>query len=296
MSVMGRPGAFPMLRIDHPTLEDYRAKLIMSNYTKYTIRDYVKFLRRVLGFSKKKSVRSLTQVDINLFLQYLQQEGVQARSIYKYVCASRNLIDTYRLNIDRRDLPKIRRHIEPKFTFLRPDEVSFIAKSAHSLRDTALITLAYECAMRVGEIQQTLVEDLDLVHSTLYIRTEKWGPKAVIPIMNTEVITILTLYLNEWNPTAASPLFPKTKGHRKALRTNYISTHIFQDLTVELGYKALKFHDLRHSRASFLSKCGVDMAKIQKFMRHRSITSTQGYIHLEPEDLRRDLEAITHFR
>jgi len=293
---MGRPPQFQMFRLDHPVLEDYRSRLTMANYTQYTIRDYVKFLRRVLGFSRKSSVRSLTQVDINLFLQYLQQEGVGSRSIYKYICASRNLIDTYRLNIDRRDLPRVRRHIEPKFTYITPEEVNHIAFSAHSSRDTALILLAYECAMRVGEVQQVLRDDLDLTHSTLYIRTEKWGPKAVIPIMNPDVIQFLTLYIQEWQPAGQSPLFPKTQGHRKPIRTTYISTHIFKDLTIELGHKALKFHDLRHSRASFLSKNGVDLAKIQKFMRHKSISSTQGYVHLEPEDLRRDLEAIGRVR
>jgi len=286
---MGRPTDFPMLRLDHPVLTDYRQRLTMADYKPYTIRDYSKFLRRVLAFSRKDSVRTLTQVDINLFLQYLQQEGVTSRSIYKYVCASRNLIDTYRLSIDRRDLPRIRRHIELKFNYLTPEEVGQIIEQAVNLRDKALISLAYECAMRVGEVSESIVGDYDPIKSIIHVRTEKWGPRADIPIMNPLVNQLLQTYIREWELKEGSPLFPKRPGRRKGMRPQYISTRIFHKLTVELGWEGYRFHDLRHSRATLLRKKGVDTLTIQKFMRHKSIVSTQGYIHLEPEDLRREI-------
>ncbi len=56
--------------------------------------------------------------------------------------------------------------------------------------------------------------------------------------------------------------------------------------------RALRFHDLRHSCATILLRAGVDIHRVQRILRHASVTTTAGtYAHLAVEDLRAGMEA-----
>jgi len=56
--------------------------------------------------------------------------------------------------------------------------------------------------------------------------------------------------------------------------------------------RPLRFHDLRHSAATILLRAGVDIHRVQRILRHASVTTTSGtYAHLAVEDLR---EALGH--
>jgi len=54
--------------------------------------------------------------------------------------------------------------------------------------------------------------------------------------------------------------------------------------------RPLRFHDLRHSCATILLRAGVDIHRVQRILRHASVTTTAGtYAHLEVNDLREGL-------
>jgi integrase len=125
-----------------------------------------------------------------------------------------------------------------------------------------------------------------LANSALLVRSEKWGPKATIPILNPEITRLLHEYLLEWDPRGDSPLFPMRMGHRYPLKTKYVSRTIFKEAARRLGYDKVRFHDLRHSRATDLFNAGIDSLYIKSFMRHRSMASTQGYVHITTDSMR----------
>ena len=55
--------------------------------------------------------------------------------------------------------------------------------------------------------------------------------------------------------------------------------------------RPLRFHDLRHSCATILLRAGVDVHRVQRILRHASVTTTAGtYAHLAVEDLREGME------
>ena len=56
--------------------------------------------------------------------------------------------------------------------------------------------------------------------------------------------------------------------------------------------RPLRFHDLRHSCATILLRAGVDVHRVQRILRHASVTTTAGtYAHLAVEDLREGMES-----
>jgi integrase len=66
---------------------------------------------------------------------------------------------------------------------------------------------------------------------------------------------------------------------------------------MKLGSKAiarpLRFHDLRHWRATILLRAGVDAYRVQRILRHRDIRTTTGtYAHLDLSDVRQGFEMV----
>ncbi|WP_300674053.1 site-specific integrase [Desulfoluna sp.] len=68
--------------------------------------------------------------------------------------------------------------------------------------------------------------------------------------------------------------------------------NLFKKAVRAAGYEEYRFHDLRHTFASYMAMQGEPLKTIQDLMRHKSITSTLVYAHLSPEHL---VEASNRF-
>ena len=74
-----------------------------------------------------------------------------------------------------------------------------------------------------------------------------------------------------------------TKGNGQPLAPDFISQH-FALLLKKSGMPHIRFHDLRHSSASYLKALGFDMKDIQTWLRHKDIQTTMNiYVHLNME-------------
>jgi integrase len=63
------------------------------------------------------------------------------------------------------------------------------------------------------------------------------------------------------------------------LNPDYVSAH-FQILLKNIGMPSIRYHDLRHSSASYLYALGYDVLKIKVWLRHADIKTTEKYIHM----------------
>ena len=74
-----------------------------------------------------------------------------------------------------------------------------------------------------------------------------------------------------------------TKPNGELLLPNFISQH-FALLLKKNNMPHIRFHDLRHSSASFLKNLGFDLKDIQTWLRHKDIQTTMNlYTHLDME-------------
>ena len=75
--------------------------------------------------------------------------------------------------------------------------------------------------------------------------------------------------------------------HQKIFEFDFmhLSWRYFKPIQQALGISAIRFHDLRHTFASHLAMSGVSMFDIQQLLGHRSIHTTQRYMHLAPDHL-----------
>jgi integrase/recombinase XerD len=188
--------------------------------------------------------------------------------------------------------PRRRRHLPD---FLRDDELSALFDAAlqewqqtcplHSgwgrsrKRDWLMILTAYYCGLRVQELCQQRVEDVDLTAGILFVRRGKGDADGSVPIA-----AKLRPLLSEWiDGRTSGVLFPGPHGP--------IDRRHFRSRLAYLAQRAgirrrVHPHILRHSVATDLLRKGATIYEVQRFLRHAHISSTAVYLHLVPGRLK----------
>jgi integrase len=145
-------------------------------------------------------------------------------------------------------------------------------KSRNPLRDRLLILMAFRHALRVSELVDLRVDQLDLKAATIHIRRAKNGTPGIHGLQGDELRLIRAL-LRE-NPHSEFLFLSERKAP--------LSIDGAQKLIERLGEAAglpfpIHAHMLRHSAGYALAGRGVDTRTLQAFMGHRSIANTVIY-------------------
>ena len=151
------------------------------------------------------------------------------------------------------------------------------------LRDRALLTLLYGTGIRATECATLTERNVDLRDQTIRV-VGKGGRERVIPL-NVEVARAVQQYR-----TARGAVTPNAAFFRSR-RGGDMSRNAVYERVRTLAAKAkiprrVSPHRLRHTFATHLVKRGVRLVTIRDLLGHRSISSTQVYLHTTAEDLR----------
>jgi len=155
-----------------------------------------------------------------------------------------------------------------------------------SLRDRALLELAYSAGLRVSELVG--LDRRDVNRSTGLLRVRGKGRRERIVPAGRPAFVALDRYLaarGGWALAAEEPLFVNPRGGRLSGRT--VQRAVRRRLGEVAGGLGVTPHALRHSFASHLLDNGADLRAIQELLGHRSLTSTQVYTHVSGSRLRR---------
>jgi site-specific recombinase XerD len=151
-------------------------------------------------------------------------------------------------------------------------------RGRHSIRDFCLMLAAYRHGLRVSELIDIRLKDLDLETGRLFVRRAKGSLSTHQPIEGDELRAVRAwLREREDYPNANSNyLFLSERGPLTRQAINY--------LMAQMGKRAkLKFdvnpHMLRHSTGYFLANKGYDTRLIQDYLGHKNITHTVRYTH-----------------
>jgi site-specific recombinase XerD len=149
-------------------------------------------------------------------------------------------------------------------------------KGRHSIRDFCLMLVAYRHGLRVSELIDIRLKDLDLETSRLFVRRVKGSLSTHQPIEGDELRAVRAwLREREDYPNSNSNyLFLSERGPLTRQAVNY--------LVSQTGKRAkLSFHVnphmLRHSTGYFLANKGYDTRLIQDYLGHKNITHTVRY-------------------
>lgn len=135
-----------------------------------------------------------------------------------------------------------------------------------------MIALAYGAGLRVSEVTNLKIQDLNFSEKTMHIRQAK-GAKDRISIIPETIIEELKNFAKKQQPS--NYLFPSNRGGKLTTRT---LQKIFHTNLEAAGItKNATFHSLRHSFATHLLEAGVNLRIIQELLGHQSIKTTQVY-------------------
>jgi site-specific recombinase XerD len=146
------------------------------------------------------------------------------------------------------------------------DQLSKIQNIKHK----AVIMLAYSVGLRVSEVINLKISDVDSARMIITIRQAKGKKDRIVPL-SPNVLNCLRDYYKEEKP--------KEYLFNGQSEPKYSATSCNQIVKQYLGSK-YHFHLLRHSCATELLEKGTDLRFIQKLLGHNSSKTTEIYTHV----------------
>ena len=173
----------------------------------------------------------------------------------------------------RRQLPKV----------LNESELERMFRSITNLKHKALLFTAYSAGLRVSEVTELKLSDIDSKRMQIRIENAK-GKKDRYIGLSVLLLDVLRAYLKQIDPRPKKYLFEGEKvGEPYTTRSAQL---IFHQARAKAGiHKEVSFHALRHSFATHLLENGIDIRYIKDLLGHFSIKTTERYLHVRKEDL-----------
>ena len=250
--------------------------LRVRNYAPSTIRAYVGSVSRFAQYFGKCPSR-LGPEHIRQYLVHLVVELGVGFSVFKSgVSALRFLYrTTLQVSWDLRRIPYPRQEKRLPLV-LSLDEARAFLGAIKLPKHRAIFSTIYAAGLRLSEATGLLVTDVDSKRMVLRIRQGK-GKKDRYALLPASLLDLLRSYWREERPSPY--LFPGQDG-RRPLRPE--SVRKFADrTTLKAGLtKRVSPHMLRHSFATHLLESGVDLESIRVLMGHKSLRTTQIYLHV----------------
>lgn len=270
-------------------------------YSQNTIDAYTHDLQWLFGFLKDKGKGPLavTLGDLEEFAASLHDHGIGARSqsrilfgvrsFYKYL-----VIDGY-LEINPTELlesPQRPMHLPEYLTTEEVDrlEDSIDLSTNEGQRNRAIIEVLFSCGLRVSELTNLKLSDLNL--NERFLRVLGKGNKERLVPMSEKAINELNLWFEERGKMKIKPgeedyVFLNRRGHHL---TRTMILIMVKRQAVEAGItKTISPHTLRHSFATAMLHGGADLRVIQVLLGHADIGTTEIYTHLDDESLRQEV-------
>ncbi|MCP3959875.1 MAG: tyrosine-type recombinase/integrase [bacterium] len=225
-------------------------------------------------FYHRKSPADLTTKDAHGYLCNLFRVQKVSSSVYNtHLYALRFL---YKNVLEKStDFGKIPRHKRGKTlpVVLSLNEMARVIEVTPNLKHRTLLMTAYSGGLRVSEVCQLRVFDIDSELMQIRVRNGK-GRKDRYVMLSESLLPPLREYYKAYRPKIF--LFTSANG-QKPLDTR-TAQKVFARSKKAAGIrKPASFHSMRHSFATHLLEAGAELCHIQKLMGHASITTTQIY-------------------
>jgi integrase/recombinase XerD len=273
-----------------------------------TILAYGRDLKRFDAFLAKRRKRRVEEVnreDVVDFLTSLYKGKLDSRSVARYLVSLRSFFKFAVMEdlvgadpTENLESPKIRQSLP---TYLRVDEVDRLLAAPNlstpiGLRDRAMLEVLYSSGLRVSELLNLRISDLDIRMGCL--RCIGKGDKERLVPIGRKAIAAVEQYLALSRPRFARPSSPPPHNQvlfltRNGRRLSRISIwKIMHDYGVRLGLRGrLTPHKLRHSFATHLLERGADLRSVQLMLGHADISTTQIYTHVVEDRLKQIYKA-----
>ena len=276
--------------------EDFRQYLLLEKkYSNNTANSYIEDLETFIKYFKnKKSLKNITRADINDYITNLSN-NLSAKSVSRHISSLKTfykylLLDNYVTSSPAVHLkvPKLAKTLPKTLSEEEVDKLLNVnLTDDYSYRNKAMLELMYSSGLRVSELINLKVTDIDLAMNL--VRVYGKGSKERIVPLGDYALDALKEYINNHRgnllkKTPSDYLFLNSRGTNMTRQAFF---KIIKKQAFMVGIKKeISPHTLRHSFASHLLTHGADLRTIGELLGHADVSSTQIYTHLTNEKLK----------
>jgi tyrosine recombinase XerC len=281
--------------IKHLEAERNASPYTIRNYTSDLVGNYKRGSQKgFFQFLKLKQIGTLDEVDKNVlreYLAYLMQQSITKASIIRKLSAIRSF---YRYLVREGILASnpLEKAASPRRdqrlpSFLTVEEMVRLLQAPNlatpqGLRDRALMELIYAAGLRVSELANLNLEQINLDSCEIHV----WGKgsKERVVLIGEPAARALSNYLDNSRPVLLGKMVD-----RGALFVNNLGGRLSQRIIQKMmgKYAAIAGidkrvhpHLLRHTFATHLLDGGADLRVVQELLGHSNLATTQIYTHV----------------
>ncbi len=284
-------------------LDRFESYMRSMDMAENTIMSYGKDVRQFLGFidSRGTQVHEVDHEILLQFLEYLTQRNLKGstkrrkmeamKTFYTAMCKLGEL-EKNPLS-DFQDMPKMNAAsmkvlTETEYRTLR--DVVRGSRRKSSVRDYAILELALQTGLRISEICSMAVDDVEFSTRTtvghVRVRKGKGGKERMVTLNDAAERAMKEYLAGRPHDTQHQELF---LNNRLRPCTPNVVSEIFKKYMGKAGIAGASFHALRHTFATHSMRNGTEIIVVQKALGHKSLTTTQKYLHFIQEAMDKQL-------
>lgn len=255
--------------------EKFFRKYTIAGKSESCTRNYLlQISKLVLYFKTSPLELSIDQMEEYLF-QMRQNETPSMSSFKHLVYGLRTMFQMFKNEALYLALPPISRSKALPVVFSQV-EIKLILKTPKLLKHRALFAVTYDCGLRISEVVNLKINDVDFDRHLLHVRQSKHKKDRYVPVSPLTVKGLIK-YIEVANPV--------TWLFNGKIRGNQISRegirHAFRGCIKKAGIsKEVCVHTLRHSYATHLLEMGLDIVSVKSQLGHVDIATTMMYLHI----------------
>lgn len=259
-----------MKRINYYEISNQKLKYL--NYSDRTIKSYLFYINQFLS-SVNISPTRLTSSDFQSYLDRYKFTSISQQNqvinaikfLYKEVLNKKYDKVSFKRPKSEKKLPQVIDH----------NHIINQLSKIENIKHRAILTLTYSVGLRVSEITNLRIEDIDSKRMLIHIKNAKGRKDRIIPLSQ-NVLELLRQYFKKFKPKEY--LFNGQKSNQYSIQS-------CQKLYKKYIDENSSIHTLRHSSATNLLENGTDLRIIQKILGHTSSKTTEIYTHVSNQVL-----------
>lgn len=248
---------------------------LRHGFSPRTINSYCFCVARFLKWAKK-DIKLITKKDVREYIDFLLEKGDCGNTVNVYLNALKFFFEEI---LERSFLLKVRYSKVPKTlpVVLSKEETKHLIAAITNKKHNLMISLMYSAGLRVSELLNLRLKDLELDKNIGWVRKGKGGKDRLFVVAERLKETI-SAYIQEYNINYEGWLFQGNKGFHLSIRT---VQEIIKRAANRAGIKKHAHpHTLRHSFGTHLIEDGYDVTTVQSLLGHSSIETTMIYVHV----------------
>ena len=250
-------------------------KMVLGGMSPATLMNYGRCIARISLHYSTPAIE-LEEEQINGFLQNLLVGDRPSKSYFKHtVYGLRFLFRSFDKEDKLIQLPSIKN--ESKLpVVLSQEECKRLFRTGKLLKHRFLLSLIYSAGLRLQEVRNLRLEDVDAERKRIHVRQTKYNKDRYVPLSDL-IIRGMNKYIQACSPKMY--LF-NGKSHGSQYSAHAVQWVMRETVKRSGIKKQARVHTLRHSFATHLLEQGMDVDTLRKVLGHKHLSTTLVYLHV----------------